>query len=117
MVDLTLPGTLPGLLEEGSRVVCETGAEGLVVCTCDDLVTVFHATAQRWLIDYTPDRVSLDLRHTSSRDRALRWWAGRKFGCEFRYPLDPNNPARLADGSRWVDAEALRLCCFEVDRW
>lgn len=28
--------------------------------------------------------------------------------------LDPNNPRLLPDGSRWVDAEALRLACLHV---
>ena len=28
--------------------------------------------------------------------------------------LDPNGPRLLADGSRWVDAEALRLVCLHV---
>lgn len=28
--------------------------------------------------------------------------------------LDPNDPRTLPDGSRWVDAEALRLVCLHV---
>jgi hypothetical protein len=28
--------------------------------------------------------------------------------------LDPNDPRLLPDGSRWVDAEALRLVCLHV---
>jgi len=28
--------------------------------------------------------------------------------------LDPNDPRTLPDGSRWVDAEALRLVCLQV---
>ena len=29
-------------------------------------------------------------------------------------PLDPDDPRLLPDGSRWVDAEALRLVCLHV---
>ena len=28
--------------------------------------------------------------------------------------LDPNDPRLLPDGSRWVDAEALRLVCLHA---
>ena len=56
-----------------------------------------------------------ELRCSDGRSRS---WTGRT-GWKSCYipalaPLDPEDPRLLKDGSRWVDAEALRLVCLHV---
>lgn len=141
MDELTLPGTIPGLLEVGSRVVCDgqawviTSAADLgwnITRVCDSLNDVALA-----------HELDLALRHAASRDRAARWLvrhgnsnflnrgpglyasvSGVSFstvpiyravfsagqGVPALATLDPHDPRLLGDGSRWVDAEALRVC-------
>ena len=40
------------------------------------------------------------------------WWSGVR--CPAIAHLNPDDDTRLPDGSRWVDAEALRLVCLHV---
>jgi hypothetical protein len=41
-------------------------------------------------------------------------WSFGSLDCRSLATLDPNDPRLLPDGSRWVDAEALRLVCLHV---
>lgn len=47
-------------------------------------------------------------------EEATWWWTDEH---SFLAGLDPNDPRTLPDGSRWVDAEALRRVVLHVAGW
>ena len=160
--DLTLPGTIPGLLRKCSPVNVDGRGGGVVVDKPGDKVDWFRVLCDG--CEDEPDAesrscVHLDLTDATGRDHALWWLAktsdvywmfcglahpgDRTFGWEFRSAsgtpehggrrvfgsvdlpwqgtyvpaladLDPNDDRRLPDGSRWVDAEALRRVVLHV---
>ena len=75
---------------------------------CTDVVTATLIPGHR-LIGH-PEPV-WGLSTTSWRD-GERWSAVEEPSAI--YDLDPSDPRLLPDGSRWVDAEALRLVCLHV---
>lgn len=168
MTELTLPGTLPGLLQVCSRVRHDDGRRGTVVGlspggsdSYPEEGSVLVCFDGAW--DACPEEVSLellglDLTDATGREHAA-WWladqmaadpmdlithspffevvfwanegsdevgtflgwalnapAGRWhfLGWDCLHDLDPEDPRTLPDGSRWVDAEALRLVCLHV---
>ena len=148
MSELTLLGTIPGLLRRGSPVISrdEYGVflyDG-VVCGTDDGGLVVANDNARWPADLSD--VALDLTDATGRAHAAWWLCGATSGVwspqtkgvwrvtwldphgsgmrlsrvfpgadDLRYlDLDPNDSRLLPDGSRWVDAEALRRVCLHV---
>lgn len=154
MADLTLPGTIPGLLRRGSPVIAPVskrvrvpGRRALV--EGEHLDTGLVLLADGALEDASDLR--LDLTDATGRAHAA-WWlegqaprwrtmmAGRLGGEMLRLlecvethkflgsdereargrvrlvlnDLDPNDPRLLPDGSRYVDAEALRRVVLHV---
>jgi len=151
--DLTLPGSIPGLLRRGSPVFVGLRQEPTVVREIDgSLVGVYVG----WL-DATDHRINLDLADATGRAHAAWWAMGLDYGCVLPlrmisspfsdraavpcltgYPqdagwaaakvaghnvgtavpsltgLDHHDPRLLPDGSRWVDAEALRRVVLHV---
>lgn len=152
MDDLTLPGSIPGLLRRGSPVVLDTdeGQRRGVVVDADrafggHVVVMFEATPRHDAqSDYLPAaRLALDLTDATGRAHADWFWRrhrcadlgpdhwsvhsptlGGGYGCggfqgfpeyaAILADLDPADPRLLPDGSRWVDAEALRRVCLHV---
>ena len=155
--ELTLPGTIPGLLrrcspvydalntmygtvvdrETGSWVHSNTEGDGDIHPLDEhwglDLTDATgRAHAAWWLLDrqhprkylylHTAARLWLDLMmqsdvHKYNRLRLwkdLRQWDALWTNAVLLCPLDEEDPRLLDDGSRWVDAEALRLVCLSV---
>lgn len=165
--DLTLPGTIPGLLRRCSPVAImrdggKVSAFGVVVDQPSDRVTwvrVLRDHDDEGPSPWDRDCVALDLTDATGRAHAAWWLAGtfagemerqsalsvwrhregagrawrlegaagseRRFlarytGCSFDVvvltlsDLDPNDDTRLPDGSRRVDAEALRRVVLHV---
>ncbi len=155
MADLTLPGTIPGLLRRGSPVTKDGWTGGAVVAKVRDLsVVVVSEDGPSWPFA-RPASLRLDLTDATGRAHAA-WWLASAVGLHSpttsrwspgasvytiesdaqsapwvrtftptgslwsgeRVPalddLDPNNDRRLPDGSRWVDAEALRRVVLHV---
>ena len=167
--DLTLPGTIPGLLRKCSPVHVDGRGGGVVVDKPGDKVGWFRVLCDG--CEDEPDAesrscVHLDLTDATGRAHAAWWLALREvppshhldpaavswsrapaqasFGWAMRWlaralagdgsltgswwtgskvslvsshllaDLDPADDRRLPDGSRWVDAEALRLVCLHV---
>lgn len=167
-MNLTLPGTLPGLLRRGSPVVMTVGTithAGVLLSSGPYGATVAHSNGHNWrkkpIKPWPLERVALDLTDKTGRAHAA-WWLAERLGLEAlrtgvvairlqdvteyspdgravafrtgvvwalgdeRYDigtpevlaaladLDPHDPRLLEDGSRWVDAEALRLVALHV---
>lgn len=160
--NLTLPGSIPGLLRRGSPVVTAEplriggitvmpGSRGVM----SDLSLVSMALGEVRLENAS--MVALDLTDPTGRAHAAWWLMGlthghmlpvRRARCSIYgvktaiilagspqdagwgsdrilgHPvgtvvpaladLDPDDPRLLPGGSRWVDAEALRLVCLHV---
>ena len=147
--DLTLPGSIPGLLRRGSplldgAVVVSIDGDGAIACRDEesDDQGVYHNVRSEWLPD-----LALDLSDATGRAHAA-WWLAREaknwpgepvysdaawmrrdnlvrawgMGPGHWWPvthrafagLDSADPRTLPDGSRWVDAEALRRVCLHV---
>ena len=142
MDDLTLPGSIPGLLRRGSPVT-QGARSGVVVHLWEaDMASVAWAPPHDAASDccWAVDRLALDLTDATGRTHATWWWRrvrhddvpaehwirvapemGGSYGAaglagyeEFALPLDLTDPRRLPDGSRWVDAEALRRVVLHV---
>lgn len=160
MADLTLPGTIPGLLRRGSPVVVLTGrhagAAGVVVRMLGGAAEVaLELPGAEWILTYRLDEIAIDLTDATGRAHAAWWMAERRVpGCrpgeaawygtestrlwslyvahrpfDFAPPdskwssekvaaldglLPGSDPRLLPDGSRWVDAEALRRVVLHV---
>lgn len=157
MSDLTLPGTIPGLIRKCSPVRVGGRGGGVVVDKPGDKVGWFRVLCDG--CEDEPDAesrscVHLDLTDATGRAHAAWWLAGGTdvywMFCGLSHPadksfgwqicgtgghralyaavdlpwqgayvpsladLDPNNDRRLPDGSRWVDAEALRRVVLHV---
>ena len=155
--ELTLPGSIPGLLRGGSPVAHPRFGCGIMLDPADPVnPAVFERVGNAvWSAQDLRDApgLALDLASAPGRAHAAWWLAGKvhSIGTEFkqdsamsggkfwmmggvafhslngimwrcldaiRVPalatLDPNDPRLLPDGSRWVDAEALRLVCLHV---
>jgi len=161
--NLTLPGSIPGLLRRGSPVLvapeAATPRRGVVVdfahkpagaMALDDYLVARGAKMPRnwmasnllldltdatgrthaaWWLEGQVNSIGSDIkRQHSTGGRAFWMMGGVAFHClddimwrcldAIRVPalatLDPNDPRLLPDGSRWVDAEALRLVCLHV---
>lgn len=135
MTDLTLPGTLPGLLRRGSPVEFD-GFPGVVVQ--EYAGGGFHVTRyDRRDAVADADELALDLSDPTGEAHAL-WWLGMRCGLplalamEAHLTLDGEGWSITVDGSRWAwghygDAfqkcvpalrdvidrrEALRLICL-----
>lgn len=141
MHDLTLPGTIPGLLRRTSPVMAweEFTAQGQSV-----VVSLFFGGMTALIA--TPDglheerlaALSLDLTDATGRAHAA-WWLAERAGGDGSQLIDgtfdngqrdidmpdylwgacctdlyPHDPRLLPDGSRWVDAEALRRVVLHV---
>ena len=171
--DLTLPGTLPGLLRRCSPVVVD-GIKAVILSRdtrpADQRAGDWEVIADSqdsqdpfWVkypmecygisLSLKPEALALDLKDATGRAHAAWWLAGRlrpevelmSVAVTYGHPtigaggyglavtcrndgalwrrfddvpgldaLDPNDPRTLEDGSRWVDAEALRLVCLHV---
>ena len=162
--DLTLPGTIPGLLRKCSPVHVDGRGGGVVVDKPGDKVGWFRVLCDG--CEDEPDAesrscVHLDLTDATGRAHALWWLAAhtpQMYGadpasgcdafdsfsmgfscvglrirvegviltwrcaqfmmgdlvCPLLTDLDPDDDTRLPDGSRWVDAEALRRVVLHV---
>ena len=110
---LVLPGGIPGLLRRGSPVIgAISNAPGVVV-----EIEEGRAVIGRWfggaaciLGPIYLGGIYLDLTDATGRAHAS-WWTLDRFpsgGPDMLEGLDPDDPRTLPDGSRWVDAEALR---------
>ncbi len=158
--ELTLPGTIPGLLRKCSPIVCQTrpwgGWRGIYFGGLVGVAIVRPDEDDHVFIDAVLPELHLDLTDTTGRyHAALKWRAASRPRFGFRGDatgngtllrmhspgvtyfssggqyavahqvkrpsylaqadvvpalagLDPNDDRRLTDGSRWVDAEALR---------
>lgn len=125
---LTLPGKFQRLLRRCSPV---RGDDRLVLESGVGIWCVQHVDANSvklWGLLYPvlSSRLELDLENATGRAHAS-WWLFVP-GCmtltlavinrvdgeikEACAHLDPDDPRLLEDGSRWVDAEALRLVCL-----
>lgn len=143
MTDLTLPGTIPGLLRRGSPVRMEWVIRNGSRFDARGHVYALPETGRAlWFCAHPDigcdnrafDFLRLDLTDATGRAHAA-WWLDatlRKVpphlqswtipmyeGLSSAYPellvhLDPAGPRALPDGTRWVDAEALRLVCLHV---
>lgn len=185
MDDLTLPGSIPGLLRRGSPVLLLDGIDGPVwshmppaaVSELRESGTYAWVAAGRYCDGFVTGMLALDLTDATGRAHAAWWLAsqvrhvtpslldpgeGTRWHRSWRgywelhcqradehkrwqevaflrsegdddtsdriggphstwcrhvpalATLDPSNPRLLPDGSRWVDAEALRLVCLHV---
>ncbi len=137
-----LDGARGVVCSDGGRVGTETlgGSPVLVSTSPRDLAldltdATGRAHAAWWLASWW-FRVTLDTTSPAAvcaiwRPLGARWWTcawpgasldagpgGGSRPLELDVPalagLDPNDPCTLPDGSRWVDAEALRLVCLHV---
>ncbi len=132
MTDLTLPGTIPGLLRrcspvvraDGSRFVLEYGDEAYIRGARHPSLDLTDATGRThaswwWRLAYLKDR---DLPAEHWTRTAPDFGGGYGFLGFSRFDdyratladLDPDDPRTLPDGSRWVDAEALRRVVLHV---
>lgn len=164
--DLTLPGTISGLLRRGSPVIKDGWIGGAVVAKIRDLsLVVVSEDGPSWPFAQ-PASLRLDLTDATGRAHAawclaLRevpvgyhldpaavswsrapaqaacgwalhwlaramsgggsltgsWWTGSHGSpvpTDLLADLDPDDPRLLPDGSRWVDAEALRRVVLHV---
>ena len=161
MTKITLPGSIPGLLRQGSPVILEDidcivleaiGREGVIVAerrgtfsTSAHMICVNlenptgRAHAIWWLAGKTkikftsfnqisfcvtlPTTSRWGLRVDDSREDDeddLVVWSAENSRDYYHTKIDAltglncNDEALLADGSRWVDAEALRRICLHV---
>lgn len=137
--DLTLPGEIPGLLRRCSPtplgIVTEVRADGFARLGQD----IESGPCGSWM---NPRLLALDLTDATGRAHAAWWcrscreplpypaiaalatyrtgrprqeaWATLRQHFAFLAHLDPNDPRALPDGSRRVDAEALRLVVLHV---
>ena len=163
MDQITVPGSVPGLLRLGSVVLIQIGggeAPGVVVRIGDSPVAIVSVDGFT-LTEARPEELSLDLTDATGRAHAA-WYLGgvgaswhlscdghrrweihggetpragvmlayegvgaehRRMGGRPDYDvtdvpaldsLIPDDPRLLPDGSRWVDAEALRLVVLHV---
>ena len=131
---ITLPGDIPGLLRRGSPVFAYSDKPKVVGNISPSGIASVgpHAAV-------APAAIRLDLTDATGRAHAA-WWLAAKVGIASLvmwdrsayqriglkprkyWPwshaalarLDPNDPRLLPDGSRWVDAEALRLVCLHA---
>ena len=116
-VDLTLPGTIPGLLRWCSPVI-----------NLDRRCIVHNSAVHNGYgrinigadVVVLPEEVALDLTDATGRAHAA-WWLAATLGMAdpcatvpSLVGLDANDDRRLPDGSRWVDAEALRRVALHV---
>lgn len=156
--DLTLPGSIPGLLRRGSPVHGDNNMRGIVLCVSPTIDVGWADTDPEdgsWCVedDYGTESLALDLTDATGRTHAA-WWLAERTRPEITEPMtasvtyghpyigapgyglavtcrndgdfwrrvdapelegiDPHDPRLLEDGSRWVDAEALRLVCLHV---
>lgn len=137
--ELTLPGSIPGLLRRGSPVWHPRFGRGIMLDPADPVnPAVFERVGNAvWSAQDLRDAPGLALDLTDATGRAhVCWWLDMKVrgvslamaalceqpewwndeqSCHSAIAtLDPNDPRTLPDGSRWVDAEALRLVCLHV---
>lgn len=148
--ELTLPGSIPGLLRRGSPVYdARDDLYGTVVEAPMGLA-VYSPTEGDGDIHHLDDEWGLDLHDATGRAHAawwvaerVKWWPGHPAHAVWRcmedmmrqssamepfawgigpghwWPsthhalahLNPNDPRTLPDGSRYVDALALKLVC------
>lgn len=161
MTNLTLPGTIPGLLRRGSPIAlvdtpgCPrhlVGRLGVIHSVVGDLCS-YSLDGVGLVVTSCVEAVALDLTDATGRVHAAWWLSGRTsptdevvlsarwvWGnsrpgwfldrgptyarewfwlegplAEMRSALQPCYvPRLLPDGSRWVDAEALRRVCLHV---
>ncbi len=128
---ITLP-EVPALLLEGSPVyVDRCGTLQRATYLGQDGEHRFCAAKDRGMFILGEEPLRLDLEDKTGRAHAAWWLAGQpaQYGTSWRgltkrqvsrhivgeFPtLDPADPRLLPDGSRCVDAEALRLVCLHV---
>jgi len=132
MTDLTLPGSIPGLLRRGSPVVKwwsivgddgladeEFLASGAVLKRLDDDIA-----GQRWLCWFDDPRIgkdvgappALDLRSATGRAHAT-WWAMANMDEDIHLTQDARRALALALRGFEMsddDVRALRLVCLHV---
>ena len=136
---LNLSGKIPNLLQKCSPVAKPRRTSGVIVDVGPEGRVLIYWPENREPMGWVnPSEVSLDLTNSTGRAHAT-WRLGahynipnrpdwiRKVGGwelesygggvwfpDFNEPLadlNPNDPRLLPDGSRWVDAEALRRVC------
>ena len=91
----------------------EPGASWALDCDGHRRWTLSGGETPRGGLSRSFEGIGADVRHMRQRSEPPEWGYDATDVPALDH-LDPDDDTRLPDGSRWVDAEALRLVCLHV---